>query len=88
MLTPDFDLEVVDLNTQGYRLLARHANFPRGLANQIYAFDPISDEELRTLNMEARALALVLAPGGAGSAPAGDSCCMAGRRHGAGGVRR
>ena len=41
MLTPDFNLEVVDLSTQSYRLLARHANFPQGLANQIYAFAPL-----------------------------------------------
>ena len=54
MLTPDFDLEVVDLNTQGYRLLARHANFPRGLANQIYAFDPLHPSDLIRYKKSAR----------------------------------
>ena len=72
--SPDHEVESVDISTHRVIPLRRLAQFPARVRGQIYAFDPISDEGLRTLNMEARALALVLAPGGTAGAVSGGSC--------------
>ena len=74
--SPDHEVESVDISTHRVIPLRRHAQFPDRVRGQIYAFDPIGDEELRTLNVEVRALAQVLAPGGAAGAASGDSCWL------------
>lgn len=74
--SPDHEVESVDISTHRVIPLRRHAQFPDRIRGQVYAFDPITDDELRTLNMEARALALVLAPGGVAGATSGDSCWL------------
>ena len=73
--SPDHEVESVDISTHGVIPLRRHAQFPARVRGQIYVFDPITDDELRTLNVEA--LALVLAPSGVAGAASGDSCWLA-----------
>ena len=39
--SPDFDLEILDLNNRVHTVLGRRSRFPDHLADVVYAFDPI-----------------------------------------------
>ena len=60
VLTPDFELEAVDLSTYSLRAVARATPFPTGIG-QIYSFDvPIDATDLAQARVEGRQLAEVL----------------------------
>lgn len=58
--SPDFELGILDLNTQRHTVLRRRAAFPGHLLASTYAFDPISRNELEELRRDAKAMAAVL----------------------------
>lgn len=58
--SPDFELEVLDLNGRRHRVLTRKSPFPADIRDAVYAFDPISRLELEGLKREAKAMAVVL----------------------------
>lgn len=58
--TPDFDLEVIDLNHSRHTVLRRRSLFPVHLAAAVYAFDPVSRNDLENLRREAKIMATVL----------------------------
>ena len=59
-LTPDHELEVVDLNVRRHHVLARRAAFPPHLVNNTYSFDPLTRNELEAFKRQARTMAIVL----------------------------
>ena len=61
--SPDFDLEILDLNTQRHRILSRRSPLPQDVINDVYIFDPISKRDLEKLKREAKTMALVLGDG-------------------------
>jgi hypothetical protein len=63
MLTPDYDLEIVDLNTQSHRVVGRNTPFPRAQAAYVYAFDPISSSEIKRQKKLARGYQALLGDG-------------------------
>lgn len=58
--TPDFDLEVLDLNVSRHTVLRRKAVFPAHLSAAVYAFDPLSRRELEDLRQQAKSMAMIL----------------------------
>ena len=54
MLTPDLELEVVNLLEQSHRMVGRCSPFPRAQAPYVYAFDPISVAEINRQKKLAR----------------------------------
>lgn len=58
--TPDFDLEVLDLNVSRHTVLRRKAVFPAHLSAAVYAFDPLSRLELEDLRQQAKSMAMIL----------------------------
>ena len=60
VLTPDFDLEVVDLSTSRHRVLARNAPIPDDLVDESYVFDEISKAELERQKRLARTMGAIL----------------------------
>ena len=59
-VSPDWDLDTVDLNVQRVTNLNRNAPFPARIADQIYTFDPVSADEMERVRLEARGLARLL----------------------------
>jgi len=60
LATPDHEVQYQDLSDKRVVPLARGARFPVRVRGDIYAFDPITREELNALYVEARALAEVV----------------------------
>jgi hypothetical protein len=58
--SPDFDLEILDLNNRVHTVLGRRSRFPDHLADVVYAFDPISRSDLENLRRQAKTMAMVL----------------------------
>eukprot|EP00974_Lingulodinium_polyedra_P019105 1846897-Lingulodinium_polyedra.AAC.1 len=67
VLTPDFDLERVDLGRQAHTVLERNQPFPDELAHSLYAFDPISRQQLNTYKRRAALQAAVFEEDPAGA---------------------
>jgi hypothetical protein len=59
VLTPDGDIQVIDLKSRDLRALSRNSPIPRGLGGS-YVFDPIDAEKLVAVRAEARRLAAAL----------------------------
>lgn len=59
-LSPDHELENVDLTVVRHVVLGRREDFPPHLAADTYAFDPISRAELERLRRRANTMAIVL----------------------------
>ena len=59
-LTPDLDLERVDLDERRHRVLERGQPFPGAIAGDLYAFDPIGREAVASYKRRARLQAAVL----------------------------
>ena len=59
-LTPDHELVVLDLNAQRHIVLDRRSRFPAHIADRVYAFDPISRNELEGYKRRARTMNIVL----------------------------
>ena len=63
--TPDKDVETIDLSAQPVRMLGRKQKLPDELIDAgVYAFDPLTDEEMRQLKAEAVSMAEVLGSAG------------------------
>lgn len=60
LLTPDLDLEVVDLSTARHRVLARHAPFPGDIIDECYIFDDLSKAELERQRRLAKTMGAIL----------------------------
>ena len=65
MLTPDHEFEVHDFKEtspgcENYKLLSRNTDFPASIYKEVYAHDPISDDDLRRFKKEARAYKILL----------------------------
>ena len=52
-LTPDFDMEVIDLSTTAHKVLDRLGPFPRAQEPYVYCFDPISQERVNSFKPRA-----------------------------------
>lgn len=61
--TPDHDLEVLDLNAHRHTVLGRRCAFPDNLFDDVYAFDPISKNDLEGLRRRAKTMMVVLGDG-------------------------
>ena len=59
-LSPDHELEPVDLTTTRHVVLGRREDFPGHLAADTYAFDPIPRADLERLRRRANTMAMVL----------------------------
>ena len=59
-VSPDFGLEVVDLNVLRHRVLDRRAPFPLPEALTAYIFDPIGRADLERLRQRAKTMAIIL----------------------------
>ncbi|CAK0906294.1 unnamed protein product, partial [Prorocentrum cordatum] len=59
-LTPDLDLERINLDERRHRVLERGQAFPEAIAGDIYAFDPIGREAVAGHKRRARLQAAVL----------------------------
>ena len=59
-VTPDEEVESLDLNAHRIVSLLRSAPFPTRIENDVYTFDPISADTLERLRLEARTMARVL----------------------------
>lgn len=59
-LTPDHELVVLDLNNQRHVVLDRRSRFPAHLQDRVYAFDPVSRNELEGFKRRARTMNIVL----------------------------
>lgn len=60
LLTPDLELEVVNLSTHRHRVLARHAPFPADIVDECYIFDEIGRAELERQRRLARTMGSIL----------------------------
>ena len=60
VLTPDEELEVVDLNARRHRVLGRHAPFPADILAECYVFDELSKAELERQRRLARTMGSIL----------------------------
>lgn len=60
VLTPDLDLEVVDLSSARHRVLARHAPFPADMVDDSYVFDDLPKAELERQKRLARTMGAIL----------------------------
>ena len=58
--SPDFELEVIDLNARAHRVLQRKMPLPADILDEIYAFDPWSRHELENLRRQAKTMSVVL----------------------------
>jgi hypothetical protein len=54
MLTPDYDLEVIDLDTLTHHVLGQNTPFSRVQDSYVYAFGPIDHAEIKRYKMLAR----------------------------------
>lgn len=59
-LTPDHELVTLDLTQQRHVVLGRRSRFPADLANNIYAFDPLTKNELEGFKRRAKMMHIVL----------------------------
>lgn len=59
-LTPDYDMETIDLNVRQHLVLGRRTPFPGHLLQEIYAFDPISRADLEAYRRQAATQAVIL----------------------------
>lgn len=59
-LTPDHEMEVLDLTTRRHLVLGRRTRFPAHLANEVYAFDPLTRNELEAFKRQAKTMSIVL----------------------------
>ena len=60
LLTPDLELEVVDLSTHRHRILARYGPIPADIADECYIFDEISKAELERQKRMAKTMGSIL----------------------------
>ena len=58
--TPDHDLDILDLNSRRHTVLSRRAVFPAHLADAVYAFDPLTRNELEQLRRQAKTMSVIL----------------------------
>ena len=58
--SPDYELEVLDLNNRQHVILGRRSLFPAHLGASVYAFDPISRADLQRLKRQASTMAIVI----------------------------
>ena len=58
--SPDHELEILDLNARAHRVLQRRSPLPADIIDEIYAFDPLTRQELDNLRRQARTMAVVL----------------------------
>jgi hypothetical protein len=63
MLTPDYDLEVVDLDTQAHHAVGRNTPFSRAQDSYVYAFGPLTNGEIQRHEMLARGYQAVAGDG-------------------------
>lgn len=61
--SPDFDLEVLDLNLRRHTVIGRRTRFPDDLNDISYVFDPITRNELEELRRKAKTMAVILGDG-------------------------
>ncbi len=73
-VTPDEEVESLDLNSHRIVSLLRSAPFPTRIENDVYTFDPISAGTLERLRLEARTMARVLGASATSVQPSADSC--------------
>lgn len=60
VLTPDHDLETVDLTQRRHTVLGRRARFPAALYDQVYCFDPLTRNELESFKRRAKTMGVIL----------------------------
>lgn len=60
LLSPDLELEVVDLSVRRHRVLGRHAPFPGDIIDECYVFDEVSKAELEKQRKLARTMGSIL----------------------------
>ena len=60
MLTPDLELEVVDLSARRHVVLGRNSNFPPHLFQACYIFDELSKNEMERQKKLARTMGSIL----------------------------
>lgn len=60
VLTPDLDLEVVNLANQRHRVWGRHLPLPDDIANESYIFDELSKAELERQKRLAKTMGAIL----------------------------
>ena len=58
--SPDYDLEILDLNNRQHTVLGRRSPFPAHLVNVVYAFDPVPRNDLERLRRQAKTMSIVL----------------------------
>lgn len=58
--SPDHELEILDLNNRRHTVLGRRSPFPPHLADDVYAFDPLTRNELEALRRQAKTMSIVL----------------------------
>eukprot|EP00438_Fugacium_kawagutii_P022823 Skav218923 [mRNA] locus=scaffold2031:18320:23007:+ [translate_table: standard] len=61
--SPDFELEVLDLNLRRHTVIGRRTRYPDDLNDVSYVFDPISRNELEDLRRKAKTMAVILGDG-------------------------
>ena len=61
--SPDYDLEILDLNNRRHTVLGRRSRFPDHLADVVYAFDPVPRGDLENLKRQAKTMSIVLGDG-------------------------
>lgn len=64
-LTPDHELQILDLTTVRHEVLGRRARFPQHLvlADVIYSFDPLTRNELESFRRRAKTMNVILGEG-------------------------
>ena len=58
-LTPDFDLENIDLSTRNHKIVERGGAFPQAQRPYVYAFDPVSQARVDSFKRSAALMATV-----------------------------
>ncbi|CAK0843119.1 unnamed protein product, partial [Prorocentrum cordatum] len=80
--TPDLSIQFIDVTTHGVIPLTRDSEFPRRVRGEVYAFDPLTPEELQQVRREAKELLAVYGlTGGAEAQPEGGRWLIADPAH-------
>ncbi|CAK0841362.1 unnamed protein product [Prorocentrum cordatum] len=80
--TPDLNIQFIDVTTHRVIPLTRDSEFPRRARGEVYAFDPLTPEELQQVRKEAKELLAVYGlTGGADAQPEGGLWLIADPAH-------
>ncbi|CAK0888003.1 unnamed protein product, partial [Prorocentrum cordatum] len=80
--TPDLSIQFIDVTTHRVIPLTRDSEFPRRVRGEVYAFDPLTPEELQQVRREAKELLAVYGlTGGADAQPEGGRWMIADPAH-------